>query len=308
VSDLSPKRIEQYKALRRSQTSTRHGVVGPVPYASINRELGVLRRGLNLAAEQDLIKVAPRIKLYPTALETVRQGFCEAPQFAAIVRHLPEALAALATFLYLTGWRLREATTLQWEHVDRVGRLITLRREHEKTATPRELPLVGDLWKLVEQRWHARTYTRDGNIVATSPWVFHSNGRPIGDFRKAWRRATTAAGCPGVLVHDFRRSFVQNCEDNGVSQAEVMSLTGHRTVATYLRYAIKRRKDRARALEAVQAGIQAALAAAGGSRWGGGLPFSTTAPRQGARSSPLGGRCPVQGRIERAAHFPHTRP
>jgi integrase len=174
-------------------------------------------------------------------------------------------LGALATFLYLCGWRVREATTLRWEHVDRVARLITLRREHEKTATPRELPLEGDLWDVIEKRWQARTYRVDGTLVAVSEFVFHTQGRPVGDFRKAWARATKAAGCPGLLVHDFRRSFVQNCEDNNVSPAEVMSLTGHRTMSTYLRHAIKRRKDRARALRSVQAGIRAALKAADGS-------------------------------------------
>jgi site-specific recombinase XerD len=38
--------------------------------------------------------------------------------------------------------------------------------------------------------------------------------------------------------HDFRRSAVKNLTDAGVDQATAMKITGHKTVAVFLRYNI----------------------------------------------------------------------
>jgi len=65
------------------------------------------------------------------------------------------------------------------------------------------------------------------------PWVFpHTGGRRAGtrivEFRKAWRSACRAAGVPGLLVHDLRRSAVRNMERKGVPRSHAMKVTGHR--------------------------------------------------------------------------------
>jgi len=75
-----------------------------------------------------------------------------------------------------------------------------------------------------------------GQIV---PWVFvHPDGSRIRDFRYAWAKACRAAGVPGRLVHDFRRTAVRNLERAGVTRSAAMKLTGHKTEAVYRRYAI----------------------------------------------------------------------
>ena len=74
-------------------------------------------------------------------------------------------------------------------------------------------------------------------------WVFHRSGRQIKGFRKAWANACTAAGFPGRIPHDLRRSAVRNMERAGLSRSVAMQLTGHKTEAVYRRYAITSEAD-----------------------------------------------------------------
>lgn len=63
-------------------------------------------------------------------------------------------------------------------------------------------------------------------------------GERIAEFRRAWRKATRAAGMPGLLAHDLRRSAVRNLERAGVSCSVAMKVTGHKSKSVYRRYAI----------------------------------------------------------------------
>jgi len=74
-------------------------------------------------------------------------------------------------------------------------------------------------------------------------YVFHRNGRRIKGFRKAWANACEAAGYPGRIPHDLRRSAVRNMERAGLSRSVAMQLTGHKTEAVYRRYAITSESD-----------------------------------------------------------------
>jgi len=78
---------------------------------------------------------------------------------------------------------------------------------------------------------------------------FYTEGKKAGKgitesgFNKAWRKARMAAGLPGLIPHDFRRTAVRNLERKGVSRSVAMKLTGHKTEAVYRRYAIVSSED-----------------------------------------------------------------
>ena len=57
-------------------------------------------------------------------------------------------------------------------------------------------------------------------------------------FKKLWRKACEAAGYPGKLFHDFRRSAVRTLERSGVPRSTAMAMVGHKTESIYRRYAI----------------------------------------------------------------------
>ena len=97
---------------------------------------------------------------------------------------------------------------------------IRLRPEHSKSKHGRVLPLVGDLAAVIERRVEQRRLD--------VPFIFHRNGKPIGDFRKAWEKACTSIGLSGRIVHDLRRSGVRHLIHAGVDPHTVMAFSGHR--------------------------------------------------------------------------------
>jgi integrase len=235
--DLSTSQITRYKAYRLSE--------GAKP-STVNYELAVLRRGFGLGLEDSCVSAIPTIR--KLEVQNARQGFFEPEQYRAVVKHLPDYLQPLAATAYITGWRTQsELLTRQWRHVDLVNGWLNLEPGEGKTREARSFPFTPELRTLLEtQRAKVREIERRlGRMI---PWVFiHNDGTPIKDFRGAWKRACKAALVPGRLVHDFRRTAVRNLESAGVSRSSAMKLTGHRTEAIYVRYAIQ---DEASLMEA----------------------------------------------------------
>jgi integrase len=203
---------------------------------TINRELAALKRAYRLALAAERIHRAPRIPMLRE--DNVRQGFFERDQFEAVRRRLPDVLRNLVTVAYITGWRVpSELQPLQWHHVDFKAGTLRLEPGTTKNREGRLFIMTPELRATLEaQRTATEAVQRGrGQII---PWVFHRNGRPIRDFRKAWSVACQAAGLPGRIPHDLRRTAVRNLERAGVPRSTAMKMVGHKTEAIYRRYAI----------------------------------------------------------------------
>jgi len=232
--DITTDRIKAYAADRQKEKAAN---------ASINRELAALKRMFSLAVEDGRLNHSPYI---PTLEEdNARQGFVDHGAFVSLRAKLAEYLRDPIAFLYLSGWRLGEMKTLEWRDVDLSGKVVHLRPEISKNKDGRLLPLSGELLEIMDR---AR-----GRRRADCPFVFHRNGEPIGDFRKAWWTACKGAGLSPILVHDLRRTAVRNMVSAGISDRIAMTLSGHKTRSVFDRYNIVSEADLAQAAERLQA-------------------------------------------------------
>ena len=201
---------------------------------TINRELAALKRMFTLAVQGGKLHAKPHIPMLRE--DNTRRGFFEPHQFDAVLEHLPEALKPVATFALLTGWRKSEILSLEWRQVDWHGRVVRLDPGTTKNGEGRTFPFTAALEKLLKDQQAEHDRLKKANRIVAL--VFHRNGKRIKDLRGAWDAACTAAGCPGRILHDFRRTAVRNLERAGVPRSAAMSMVGHKTEAIYRRYAI----------------------------------------------------------------------
>ena len=222
--DITTDRIKAYAADRQKANAAN---------ASINRELAALKRMFSLAVEDGRLSDSPYI---PTLDEdNARQGFVDHGAFVSLRAKLSEYLRDPITFLYLSGWRLGEMKTLEWRDVDLAGQVVHLRPEISKNKDGRLLPLSGEMLEIMD-RAHAKRRP-------DCPFVFHRDGEPIGDFRKAWSTACKAVGLHPILVHDLRRTAVRNMVRAGIADRVAMTLSGHKTRSVFDRYNIVSEAD-----------------------------------------------------------------
>ncbi len=222
--DITTPRIRAYTQARLEE--------GAAP-ATVNRDLSALGRMFSLAIQAARLSTRPYLPRLQEAQP--RQGFMEASEYRAIREHLPPNYQDVLDFGYHSGWRRGEIVRLEWRDVDREAGVIRLRPELSKNNEGRVLVLSAPLKALIERRWHVR--------ALGCPLVFHVNARAVGDWRKTWKRACQAAGLPGKLFHDLRRTVVRNLIRAGVPERVAMSVTGHKTRSVFDRYNIVSETD-----------------------------------------------------------------
>jgi len=220
-------------------------VTKPVSNAEINRELQVLKRIFSLAIESGRIAGKPTIKMLKEP--PARAGFFEREQYESVLSHLPEEIQPVITFAYVTGWRIAdEVLPLEWRQIDFNAGEIRLDAGTTKNDEGRVFPFTADLRTLLkaQQAEHDRL-KKAGQI---EPWVFwrmvaekrggEKKPQPIVSFGKAWKVACRAAGCPGRMPHDLRRTAIRNFVRSGTSENVAMKLSGHKTRSVFDRYNI----------------------------------------------------------------------
>jgi integrase len=216
-----------------------------VTVATINRNLGLLRRMFRLAAPDNPLLKIPNFAVVHFKEDHIRQGFLDAAQFNKLLAALPERLRPFVLLLYSTGVRTGEARKIQWSQVDFAEGVIRLSGKQTKNANARVLPLDDELAKMLKAE-----RKKSGPVFSFT------------SFRKAWCNACVKVGLgtldrtgenkklngdygkyEGLIPHDLRRSAVRDMIRAGVPQTVAMRISGHKTDAIFRRYDITEDKD-----------------------------------------------------------------
>jgi integrase len=222
AATITTERLHEYRASRRGEGKSE---------STCNRELSILRTAFHLGRKCTPAKVQI-VPYFPMSNESAnaRQGFLTDEQYDKLRDALPEYLKPLFVTAYFTGVRLGELLAWRWDQVDLEQGFVTLRADETKNGHAHAVPILKEievyLKKLASERDPAE------------PLVFVRDGRPIRDFREAWKNACKAAAVPGLKFHDLRRTAVRNMRRAGVPQVVRMRITGHRTDSMERRYNI----------------------------------------------------------------------
>ena len=251
VVDITADRMRAYQSYRINEGASN---------ATVNREVATLGRMLSLAVNAGKLSRKPKFQMLTE--NNVRQGFLDHATFLSLLSKLPQGVKPLVEFLYLSGWRKGEAIKLEWRDLDMGGQVVRLRSENSKNKEPRVLPLTGRLLELMQERVKARRLD--------CAYVFHRNGKRVGEFKKSWQTACVTAGLGrfekkpntkkkkyhGTIVHDLRRCAARNLSLAGVPEAIAMKITGHKTQSMYRRYRIVDERDLRDATARLQAHLE----------------------------------------------------
>jgi integrase len=231
-------------------THTSEGEHRPASNAEINRELALLKRMFNLAIQAGKLLHKPHIPMLRE--NNVRTGFFEREQYESVLAHLPSEVQPVIAFAYITGWRIAsEVLPLEWRQIDFEAGEVRLDAGTTKNGDGRVFPMTADLRRVLETQYSMHVRLKKAGTI--EPWVFFrevAEGRggakkpkPIVAFGKAWKSACRAAGCPGRIPHDLRRTAVRNMVRAGVPERVAMQLTGHKTRSVFERYNIVSQGD-----------------------------------------------------------------
>ena len=151
---------------------------------------------------------------------------------------LPEPVRPAATFAYITGWRIdSEVLSLEWRQVDFGAGEVRLDPGKTKNGEGRTFPMTRDLRELLEQQ-RAITENLQRQLKVVCPRVFHRDRAAHQELPRRVSDGLYGAGCPGRVLHDFRRTAVRNLVRAGIPERVAMQMTGHKTRSVFERYNI----------------------------------------------------------------------
>ena len=162
----------------------------------------------------------------------------------------PQAVAVIR-LLMLTGCRLGEVVSLEWEWIR--GKRIHL---PDSKSGPRTVWLSSAARAVIDA---IPRYSED------CPFLFPARPatRHIDNFGTQWDRIRNEAGLPGLRIHDLRHSWASTAAMNRVDMVTIAKLLGHALVETTERYTHLSDQSVADAANRVSGRIHAALAGGG---------------------------------------------
>jgi integrase len=240
LSEITPSMIEEFKQAR---------LENGIRSATVNRDLAVARRLLNLAKKQRLIGLNPfgEVELLEERKQRRRPHILTFDEQAKLLGAARRRLRLLVVLITETGLRVgKEALPLKWEHVDLINDVVRV-HDSKTLAGLREVPLSA-FCKEELSRWKELTGPD------FSPYVFFNPEKPsthLQSVKKVWASALKKAGLAPFHLYDLRATFASRLSAAGVPDVFVSQMMGHAggLLQTYSKAIVEYRRDAIRKLE-----------------------------------------------------------
>lgn len=221
----------------RIKTPTRHKVdeednaAGQRAVASVNRELALLKRMLNVAcSELRWIQRNPfgdGKPLISNAAERKRERILSREEEQKLLAQCTGRRKHLRAFIICaidTGCRKGELLKMRWQDIDWDARALSIPMMNTKTARARAVPISNRMVVELEKLWGES----DRNLEAL---VFG-----LKDVKRSFDSARREAGVADVRIHDLRHSYASRLAKNHLSVAEIARTLEHATLEMSYRY------------------------------------------------------------------------
>ncbi len=228
VEDITPARISDYKALRRSQKNKKGNLTKP---ATLARELEVLRHALNLAVrEWEWIELSPFEKVRIERPHNQVERWLTPEEEERLLKASPAWLQEIISFALNTGMRQDEILSLKWPQVDGTRRTVILL--HTKNKEKRTIPINQKVLAILTARFGTNDQT--GYVFPAPESGNKMNARNL---LRAYYSARKKAQLEDVRFHDLRHTFATRLVQSGVDLYVVKELLGHKNITMTMRYA-----------------------------------------------------------------------
>jgi integrase len=221
----------------RIKTPTRHKVdeednaAGQRAVASVNRELALLKRMLNVAcSELRWIQRNPfgdGKPLISNAAERKRERILSREEEQKLLAQCTGRRKHLRAFIICaidTGCRKGELLKMSWDDIDWEARELSIPMMNTKTARARTVPVSNRMLVELELLWNESDQNPDALVFG------------IKDVKRSFDGARRDAGVPDVRVHDLRHSYASRLAKNHMPVAEIARTLGHATLEMSYRY------------------------------------------------------------------------
>lgn len=204
LTEITTKRIEEYRDHRRQQPSIRYKG-RTLKGATVNRELECLTCLLDLAVHRQYIpeNTARAVKHFNELRERPTKQMLTLDQENRILQTAAPYLRVGIVLLVQTGGRTySEGFRLRWDQVDWEHRLIRFGSDVKTPGSSEPLPLT-ELALRVLRKWKEES-NPDSVFIFPSP---HKPGRPIQSVKTAWKATLRRAGVPHFPIYNLRHAF-----------------------------------------------------------------------------------------------------
>jgi integrase len=220
--------IERFRS-SRLKTSTKRGPQRSI--ASVNRELSLLRRTLNVAMRQGWILRNPfdmGDTLITLSDEKQRERILnreEEERLLAVCIGRRSHLRAVIICAIDTGMRKGEILKLKWSDIDFENRIINVRAFNTKTMRERQVAMSLRLAAELEALYNQSTKDFDSLVFGITD-----------DVKRSFNSARKDAHLPDVRFHDLRHTHATRLVSAHIPLSEVGRVLGHTQANTTYRY------------------------------------------------------------------------